>query len=437
MSLTIMCFSFVIMVLIVLGSGMYISTGLALIGIIGFRYFVGMEGIIGTIIYNSTASFTLAAIPLFMFMGEILTRTGISLSLYRGISKWMSPVPGGLLHSNIFSCSIFAAISGSSVATAATIGSVAFPEQRKRKYPIKMIAGSLAAGGTIGILIPPSTTMIIYGAMTSVSVGKLFVAGIIPGIIMTVVFMLYICISSIINKDKMPVAEKISIKRYLINFVIAWKDIWPIVLIIASIFIGIYGGFMTPTEAGAVSVGEAMIIALLFKKLNFKVLKESALATIKTTTMIIFIMIGAYLLGNFISMIKLPAQLCSAISNAGLGRYSVLCGIIGIYIILGCLMEALSVICLTLPIVYPLLVTSLGFNPLWVGILIVILNQIALITPPVGLNAYVIYGISGEKDIGKVFSGILPFFILMCCIVVFLIFFPDLVTYLPKYMLGQ
>jgi len=437
MSYITMCCLFVILILIVLGSGMHVSTGLALIGIIGFKYFIGMEKIIGTIVYNSAASFTLAAIPLFIFMGEIIKRTGISKSLYRGVSKWVSPIPGGLLHSNILSCAFFAAISGSSVATAAAIGSIAFPEQRKRKYPIKMIAGSLSAGGTIGILIPPSSTMIVYGAMTGESVGKLFIAGIIPGIIMTVVFMVYICIVSIINKDKLPIREKVSIKKYLMNFLIGWKDIWPVALLIASIFIGIYGGFMTATEAGAISVGEAMIIALLFKRLNFKVLKESALATIKVTNMIIFIIIGASLLGNFISMIKLPAMLCTAIANAGIGRYGVLCGIIVIYIILGCLLEATAVICLTLPIVYPLLVTNLGFNSLWVGILVVILNQIALITPPVGLNVYVIHGISGIKDIGEIFSGILPYFILMCCIIIFIIFFPGVVTFLPGLMVTR
>jgi len=438
MSLFTTAFLMVIAVLIVLGSGIDVGTGLALIGIIGFKYFFsGSEAIIGVNLYNSCASFILAAVPLFVFMGEIVMRTGIVKALYRGVSKWLSPFPGGLLHSNIFASSIFAAISGSSSATTATIGSIAFSEEQKRKYPLNITLGSLAAGGTIGILIPPSITMIIYGAMTGVSVGKLFVAGVIPGIIMALFFMAYIFGYSIINKDKMPETEKISIKEYFVNSLMAWKDLWPFALIIATIFIGIYGGLMTPTEAGAVSVVEAMIIAILFRKLNFKVLKESALATLKTSTMVLFILIGASLLGTFISMIKLPAQLCIAVGDAGIGRYAVLFGIIGIYIVLGCLIEACALEIITLPIVFPLLVTKLGFNSLWIGILIVILTQIALITPPVGMNLFIMYGVSGKKDMNRVISGVLPFFIIMFCIIVLFMVFPEIVTFLPDRMFSQ
>jgi len=438
MSLFTAAFLTVMAVLIVLGSGIDVGTGLALIGIIGFKYFFsGSKAIIGINLYNSCASFILAAVPLYVFMGEIVMRTGLAKSLFRGVSKWLSPVPGGLLHSNIFASSIFAAISGSSSATTATVGSMAFSEEEKRKYPLNITLGSLAAGGTIGILIPPSITMIIYGAMTGVSVGKLFVAGVIPGIIMALFFMVYIFAYSIINKDKMPEIKKISIKEYFVNSLMAWKDLWPFALIIATIFIGIYGGLMTPTEAGAVSVIEAMIIAILFRKLNFKILKESALATLKTSTMILYILIGASLLGTFISMIKLPAQLCIAVGNAGIGRYSVLLGIIGIYIVLGCLIEACALEIITLPIVFPLLVTKLGFNSLWVGILIVILTQVALITPPVGMNLYIMYGISGKKDMNSVISGVLPFFIIMFCIIALLMVFPEIVTFLPAHMFSQ
>jgi len=438
MSLTLTVVLFIALLLIILGSGIYIGPGLALLGIVGFEYFIPrMTGMIGTILYNSTASFTLAAIPLFLFMGEIITRTGISQSLYRGISKWLSPLPGGLIHSNIFSCSLFAAISGSSVATAATIGSVAYPEQKKRGYPFKLIVGSLAAGGTIGILIPPSITMIVYGSMTWVSVGKLFIAGIIPGIILTLMFMFYIVLYSLTHRNEMPKFKKISIKEYFVNFFSTWRDIWPVLLILITIFMGIYGGFMTPTEAAAISVGEALIISLLLRKLSLNVLKESANKALRSSSMIFVIIIGAQVLGNCLSMIKVPARLCILIAEAGVSSYTVLFYVIILYLVLGCLISALSVIILTLPITYPLVVGFAGFNPLWFGIILVLLNQVALITPPVGLNVYIIHGITGEKNIGEIFSGIFPFFILMCIFITLMTFFPDIVLFLPNNMVNR
>lgn len=253
---------FVISLLLILFSGMYIGSGLAFLGIINFEYFMPRAvGMIGNINFNSIASFTMSSIPLFMFMGEIVLNTEISKSLYRGLSKILSPIPGGLLHSNILACAFFGAISGSSIATASAIGSIAFPEQKSRNYPIQMISGSLSAGGTLGILIPPSITMIIYGSMTGVSIGKLFIAGIIPGLILSLIFVSYIIITSIIYKKQMPEKEKITFSGYLLSLLTVWKDIWPVVLIMVTILVGIYGGFMTPTEAAATTVVEAMVIA--------------------------------------------------------------------------------------------------------------------------------------------------------------------------------
>lgn len=423
-----------IAILVVLGSGMYVSTGLALIGILGYKLIIGRDMVIGTILYNSASSFVLSAIPLYIFMGEIVQRTKISQSLYRGISNWVAPIHGKLLHANVISCAFFAAISGSAVATAAAIGSMAFPEQLKRRYPTRLIAGTLAAGGTVGILIPPSSTMIIYGAMTGESVGKLFIAGILPGILMTFLFSLYVFFASSISKEESIKAEKVNKKEYFINFFIAFKYIWPILLIVATIFIGIYGGFITPTEAGALSAFEAMLIALLFKRLNLNILKEAALSTLKTTGMIFFIIICASILGNFVSLMRLPALLTNAIADSGLDKYTVLAYVVGVYIILGCLLEATAIIVLTVPITYSLLVKTLGFNPLWVGVLIVIVNQVALITPPVGLNVFVIHGISGIEDIGEIFKGILPYIFLMIIVIIVMVLFPEIVTFLPNQM---
>jgi len=434
MSLFALLALFVGSILFILVSGIYIANGLVLAGILGFECFLSkMTDMIGVIIYNSASSYTLSAIPLFLFMGEIIKGTGITENLYRGVSKWMSPIPGGLILSNIFSCSIFAAVSGSAVATAAAIGSIAYPEQRKRGYSRKIIAGSLAGGGSIGILIPPSITMIIYGSMTGVSVGKLFMGGVIPGILMSIIFMLYILIYSIIKIKEVPEREKVSLKEYLVNWIKAWADIWPFAVIITTIFISIYRGFATPTEAAGLSVVIAMIIGLFFKTLNFKILKEAALSAIKTSTMILFIMIGAFILGNCISMLKLPAHLIEVVENMGVGKYYVLLYIFIVYLVLGCIMESASVVCLTTPIVYPLLV-SYGFSPIWIGILVVLQNQVALITPPVGMNVFVIHSITGKQNIGEIFSGVFPYFILMLGVLLLIIVFPELVTFLPDKM---
>ncbi len=435
MSTGVLSIIIVVSILILLGSGMYISISLAFVGLIIFQLLIpGMTKIIGNVLYNTVANFTLTAIPMFLFMGEIILATGIIKSLYDGISKWVSPFPGGLIHSNIFSCSFFAAISGSSVATAAAMGSIAIPEQKSRKYPIKLITGSLAAGGTLGILIPPSTTMIIYGAMTGQSVGKLFVAGMLPGILMALMFMIYIVVFSIINKKNMPKLERIGIVEYSKRFIYAFKEIWPILLVLFTIFFGIYGGIMTPTEAAAISVVEVLIISFIFGKLSYEVIKVAAQKALKTTAMIMFITIGAQIMGNAISMIKLPAHLCSLVENSGMSRTGVLLTIIAIYIILGCLMDALSAIIITLPITYPLMVTTLNFDPIWYGIILVILNQVGLITPPVGVNSFIIHGLSGEKNIWTTFQGIIPFFLLMCVVIILIILYPEIVLYLPSTM---
>jgi len=427
----------IIFLFIILFSGMYVGPGLAFVGIICFQYFMPRAaGMIGNVIYNSVASFTLSAIPLFMLMGEIVLNSGLSNSLYRGVSKLLAPIPGGLIHSNIFSSAIFAAISGSSVATASAIGSVAIPEQRERNYPIKLITGSLAAGGTLGILIPPSITMIIYGSMTGISVGKLFIAGIIPGVILSLMFMAYIYIFSILNKNKVPKNVKVNFKEYIITFFKIWKDIWPIAVIFLTVFIGIYGGFMTPTEAAALSVVESLIMSFLLKKLTFDILKESAVKALRASSMILFILMGAKVLGNIISMIKLPANLCNLIVTLGVKPYYVLFYIICLYLFLGCVMNATAAIILTLPITYPLIVETAGFNPIWFGIMVVLLNEIALITPPVGMNVYVIYGVSGEKNMGTIFSGVVPFLIIMCLFILLIIFFPQIVLFLPTIILG-
>lgn len=423
-------------IFILLGSGLYVAFGLAGTSILGIEFLAHMGQTVGPVLYNTLCDYIMAAIPLFMFMGEIVLRCGLSARLYRGVSQWTRVIPGGLTHSNILSCSIFAAISGSSLATAATIGTVAYPEQSKRGYDPALVTGSLAAGGTLGILIPPSINMIVYGAFVGASVGRLFAGGIIPGIILALLFMSAILFMSVRNPSLGPPREKVS-GRYFWEAVIALKDIWPMVLLIVVILGGIYGGIFTPTEAAAISAVLAMILAAAFGKLNFTAVKESAMSALRTTAMVMLLVVGAHLLGNAISMLRIPAQLCAIVAEAGLSRYVVWFAVILIFIILGCFMDGLSIMLFTLPVVYPLLVTTLGFNPILLGILMVLQAECALITPPVGINLYIIHGIAGGTDMATIIRGAVPFFLLMLVIIILITYFPQLVLFLPAHMIGE
>lgn len=424
---------FVGLLLILLGSGLYIAVGLAAVGILGFEFLLHTPAIIGNIIYGAVWSYVLAAIPFFVFMGEIVLQSGVSQSLYSGVSKWTRILPGGLLHCNIVSCSMFAAISGSSVATAATLGSVAYPEERRRGYSSGLITGSLAAGGTLGILIPPSITLIVYGAFVGASVGQLFIGGVIPGIILALTFMIYIGIKSVINPDLVEPRQRIS-PRYFLDAIVAFKEVWPILLIMLTIFLGIYGGIFTPTEAAAVSAAEALVLCSVFRKFNFTLLKKASLNALRTTSMVLFIIVGARIAGGALALLKVPARLCEVVVGMSIDPLLVWLVVVVVYLILGCLMEGLSMMVLTLPVTYPLLITTLGFDPIWFGVLLVVLVECGLITPPVGINVYVIHGISGGTDIMEVFKGIIPFFICMLLVLALLTFIPELVLILPGLM---
>jgi len=424
------------MLLLLLGSGIYVGAGLAGVGILGFEALLEFPDVIGTIIYNTLWSYTLFAVPLFMFMGWVVLYSGISSKLYRGVSKWTSIIPGGLLHSNIVSCSLFAAISGSSVATAGTLGAVAYSEQSARGYSRGLVTGSLAAGGTLGILIPPSITMIIYGAFVGASVGRLFIAGVIPGIILTILFISYIGVRTIITPSLAEPRKSIT-RRYFLDAILAFGDIWPILLLMLSILGGIYSGVMTPTEAAAISCFESLILAAIFGKLDFNMVKNAAISALETTAMIMFIMIGANIFGSVLAFLKIPAQISEMLAAMNLSPLIVWLGVAILYLIMGCLMDGVSMMLLTLPITFSLIVTTFGFDKIWFGVMITILVECGLITPPVGLNVYVIHGISGGTDIGEVFKGIVPFLICMLVAIALLTFVPDLVTYLPSIMYGK
>jgi len=422
---------------LLLGSGLYIGLGLAAVGIIGFEFLSNLGQTAGAVLFNSLYSFPLSAIPMFLFMGQIVLRSGLSGRLYRGVAQWTRVIPGGLLHSNIASCSIFAAVSGSSPATAATIGTVAIPEQEKRGYDITMMTGSLAAGGTLGILIPPSINMIVYGAFVGASVGRLFAGGVIPGIILAIMFMIWIAFATMRNKSLAPPPERVKPLRYFRDAVVAIKDVWPMITIIVLIMGSIYGGVMTPTEAAAASAFLALILAAVFRKLNFAVLKDSALNTLKVSAMVFFLFIGANLLGNGLSMLRIPTRIFEMISELGLSNMQVWIGVVILYIIMGCLMDTLAMMLITLPVTYPLMVTLCGFDPIWFGVQLVILCEIGMVTPPVGINLFVIHGIAPQAKMRQIIVGILPFFVCMVLGLVLYTLIPDLILFLPNSMLGR
>ena len=435
MTLGLITLIIVVILLVLLGSGLYIGLGMAAVGIVSLEFLTHMGQNAGAVLFNCLYSFPLVAIPLFLFLGQIVLRSGLGRRLYQGVSQWTRVVPGGLLHSNIVSCSIFAAVSGSSPATAATIGTVAVPEQEGRGYDGSLMTGSLAAGGTLGILIPPSINMIVYGAFVSASVGRLFAGGIVPGIMLSIMFMMWIGFATLRNKSLAPLPERFS-RRYFLDAIIAFKYVWPMILIIVVIMGSIYGGIMTPTEAAAASACLALVLAVVFKGMNFTVLKDSALGALRVWAMIVVLFVGGSLLGDGISMLRIPRRIFEMMGGLGLAPMAIWGLVVIIYIIMGCLMDTLPMMLITLPISYPLLIDLCGFDPIWFGIQLVILCELGMVTPPVGLNLFVIHGIAPQVSMKRIIIGVFPFCVCILLILTLCTFLPDLILFLPSHMIG-
>jgi len=381
----------------------------------------------GNQIWSGQNDFILTAIPLFVFLGEILVRSGVADGLYRALSDWMGRLPGGLLHSNIGASAFFAAVSGSSVATAATIGNVAIPILSERKYDERLTAGTIAAGATLGILIPPSINIIIYGSMTNTSIGQLFAAGIVPGIALTLAFMALIAAIALVNPGvagpslpPRPMAEKLR----------ALLDILPPLAIFAVVMGVIYGGWATPTESAAIGVSCALLVALAKRRMTLSLLHESMIATVRISAMILLIMVGAHFLNFVIGMLGIPQTLTGVVADLGAGPIQVLFLLILFYLVLGCFMETLSMMIATLPVVFPLVV-HLGIDPVWFGIFLVLMMETGLITPPIGMNLYIVQGVRGTGSIMDVIWGSMPFVALMLAFTVLLIAWPGMVLWLP------
>ncbi len=412
--------------------GQHIALALLFSAFLGYYFLLGgpLPGTIGVTTFNLTYNFVLTAIPLFIFMGEIILRTGFSARLYRGLSRWFQLLPGGLLHSNIGACGLFAAVSGSSVATAAAIGTVALPELEKRNYDRKLSAGSLAAGGVLGPLIPPSIAFIIYGVITETSIVRLFMAGVFPGLLLAVMFMGYIGLRVVFNRSLVPKEETESWGNRLVGSV----EILPIAFLMVVVLGGIYAGVMTPTEAAAVGAFGALLMAAGFRMLNRHVLWEALKESTRSTAFIMFIIVGAMLLGVVLANLRIPGALAKMVLDAPLTPLMVMLAIYAIYFVMGIFFDGISMMIITLPVIFPVVV-AVGYDAVWFGVAFVIIMEVGLLTPPVGLNLYVIHGISKHRPFSEVAIGSAPFFMVMLVALAIVHAFPQLSLWLPSVLL--
>jgi C4-dicarboxylate transporter, DctM subunit len=382
---------------------------------------------LGEIVWQNAIEYILVAIPLFILLGEILLRAGIAERMYGAMVQWLSWLPGGTMHSNIGSCAIFAASSGSSVATAATVGTVAYPEIARRGYNEPLFLGTIAAGGTLGILIPPSINLIIYGLLTDTSVPQLYLAGFLPGLLLALLFMLTIFIAVLIKPEwgGAPVETSWSER---------WKslpDLLPPLGIFVVVVGSIYAGIATATEAASVGVVASLILAASFGALNLNMLREAVEGTLRTTAMVMLIVFAALFLNFVLAAVGMTGKLVALIDHMGISPMQTLWVIIGFYIVLGCFMETLSMLITTTPLIAPILF-SMGFDPVWFGILVTLLLETALITPPVGVNLYIVQGVRDGGAMNDVIIGTLPFVLTMFVMIGMLVLFPQIALFLPQ-----
>ena len=425
-----MLFVLVGSMLLLLFAGLPVAFGLAATGTAGFYALLnGTDSFaqIPLIAYKSLDDFVLSAIPLYILVSHILLTGRVGSDLFEVANKWVRHLPGGMGVATIMACAVFAAISGSSVATAVTIGTVAIPEMLARNYPRPLVLGLVAGGGTLGILIPPSIPMILYGAITGESVGALFIAGVLPGILLTGLFILYVVVFAARNlprQEPAPWSERLDGLK---------KSSWGLFLPVLIIG-GIYSGSFTPTEAAAVGVVYSLFITFfVYRTLSWRDLSGILQDTVRTNAMILAIIIGAMLFGFVLTILRLPQELTQAVTGFALNRWVVFLAINLLLLFLGCILETVSIILITVPILYPL-ITGLGFDPVWFAVILVINMELALITPPVGMNLFVIQGICPDTRMSEILKGVLPFGLLMVLTIAIVAWVPKLATWLPTFL---
>jgi len=387
---------------------------------------------LGAFPYSYTAVYTLSVIPLFVLMGAFASVSGMGADMYRTAYAWVGHKRGGLAAATILACAGFAALSGSSIAAAATMGKVSLPEMERYKYDPKLATGSIAAGGTLGILIPPSTVLIVYALLTEQSVGRLFLAGVLPGILLTVLFVLTVFAVAILNPDAGPPSERIT---YGERFRVLLKS-GALVFVVIIVIGGIYAGVFTVTEAAAVGAGLTFLHSLWTRRLTIEKFFAALLDTVKTTAMVFFILIGAHFFAPFLALTRIPVELSNTVGELAIPAFAILMVIIAVYIALGTFMEGFAMMVLTVPIVLPI-ITTLGYDPIWFGIIMVLVLEMGLISPPVGLNVFVVKGVAPHVPLGEVYRGIMPFWLAMAVCVALLVAFPQIALFLPDTMLGR
>lgn len=416
-----------------LASGVWVSVCLLIVGMALMEFFTAapMGSLIASTLWDSSWGWALTSLPLFVWMGEILFRTNLSSDMFRGLSPWLSRLPGGLLHVNIIGCGIMAAVAGSSAVTCATIGRMSVPELTRRGYPPHMTIGTLAGSGTLGLLIPPSIVMIVYGVTAEQSIGRLFIAGVLPGLVLILLFMGYTAAWSLLNKEKLPPPEP---QVGLLERVNKSRSLIPVALLIGSVVGSIYGGIATPTEAATFGVVGALLLAAFSRTLTWTSFMDSLMTAVRTSCMISFIIGCAACLSIAVAFVDIPRTLATWVDSMQLSPYMLLTVLAAFVLVLGFFLEGISIIVLTSSVMLPM-VQSAGIDLIWFGIFIVILIEAAQITPPVGFNLFVLQSITG-KNIIAVTRAAIPYFLVLILLLVLITIFPSIVLVLPSFMSG-
>jgi tripartite ATP-independent transporter DctM subunit len=424
----------VLFLLIFAGLRIAFALGIIAVGSVYVGFGPQLAPALGRVTWDGLTSFVLSAIPLFVLMGSLLFETGRARPVYSGISPLLDRMlPGGLLHSNIVGGAILAACSGSSMACCAMLGSMALPEMERRGYERALATGSVAAAGTLGILIPPSIVFIVYGAMTQQSVGQLFIAGVVPGLLLTAAYMVYIAVR--VHLD--PALARRPDTRPSWSFALrSLLHIWPILALIVGVLGSIYGGIATPTEAAAVGCALVVVLALLYRTLTWAVLRSSVDAAVRTSSMLLTIFLGAKLMGVYLANAGIPTLLARSVAQMDLSPTVVFLLVVVFYLVLGMAMDSLAAIVMTLPVTFPL-VTSLGYDPIWFGVVLTMLAEAGLLSPPVGMNLFVLQGLRPDYRFGTIVRGSVPFFVVVVAMVGLMMAFPDVVTFLPRATMGR
>jgi len=418
--------------LVLMFSRMPIGFVMGIVGFGGFCLLRGTSGgfaLLDTIPYRTVANYSLCTLPLFILMGQFTLQSQMSGELFNTMRVWLGRLRGGLAMAAIGGCAAFAATSGSSMATTATMAVASLPHMKKYNYDPSLATGSIASGGTLGILIPPSVGFIIYGIVTEESIGKLFIAGILPGILLTALFILTILIITKFNNKLGPPGPSTS----LMEKVSSIKNVWPVVVLSCLVIGGLYGGVFTSTEAGAIGASGALIIGLAKRRLSYRSIRDSILETGSLSAMIFIIIIGAVIFSTFLTASTIPAKLAASVARLSVAPIYILLAILLFYIILGTFMDITSGLLLTLPVTFPLII-KLGYDPIWFGVISVLILEIGLITPPVGLNVFVMKGVAPDVPIITIYRGIIPFFLAMLVCLALLILIPEIATFLPSVM---